>query len=344
MRIGLTYDLRREHLDMGASMEETAEFDSEETIAGLESGLLRLGFPVERVGHVKALAARLVRGERFDLVFNIAEGLSGFGREAQVPALLEAYNIPYVFSEPLALCLTLHKGVCKRVVRDLGLPTAPFAVIERLEDLDSMHLPFPLFLKPVAEGTGKGVKASSRVESFLALRRVAAELLTAHKQPVLVETFLPGREFTVGVVGNGEDARVVGIMEILLNKSAEPAAYTFANKQNYEWMVNYRLADDPEALEAGRVALASHRGLGLRDGSRVDLRSDALGQPNFMEVNPLPGLNPEHSDLPILCRMGGTSYEELLGMIVDAALSRVGLAERAVLPAFVANSAATFQG
>jgi len=323
MKIGLTYDLRLDHLAMGATPEEAAEFDSESTIDALSSGLTELGFTVERIGHVKALVSRLAAGETFDLVFNIAEGVAGFGREAQVPALLEAYGIPYVFSDPLVMSLTLHKGVTKRGVRDLGLPTPDFAVVERVEDIAGIDLPYPLFAKPVAEGTGKGVWPKAKAENPEQLEEVVKELLATYKQPVLVETYLPGREFTVGIVGNGQDAQVLGVMEVLLNKSAEPEGYTFANKQNYEWVVSYRLVDDEEAQEAARVALGAYRGLGIRDLGRLDLRSDANGQPNFMEINPLPGMNPEHSDMPILCRLGGISYADLLEKIMEAALVRL---------------------
>ncbi len=160
MRIGLTYDLRSEYLAMGYSEDETAEFDREETIEGLESALRRIGHDTDRIGHVKRLAERLVQGHRWDLVFNIAEGLHGIGREAQVPALLDAYGIPYTFSDPLVMSLTLHKGMTKRVIRDAGVPTCAFAVVEVPEDAAAVTFGAPYFVKPVAEGTGKGVSAT----------------------------------------------------------------------------------------------------------------------------------------------------------------------------------------
>jgi D-alanine-D-alanine ligase len=263
---------------------------------------------------------------RWDLVFNICEGLHGLGRESLVPALLEAHGIPCVFSDPVATGVTLHKALCKRVVRDLGLPTPEFAVVEALADLDNPDLaglPFPLFAKPLAEGTGKGVTAASRIASPGELRRVCASLLREFRQPVLVERFLPGREFTVGIVGTGPAARVVGTMEIVLLQDAEPDVYTYVNKEECERLVHYRLANDEAAWRAGMVALEAYRGLGLRDAGRVDLRLDENGVPHFMEVNPLPGLHPEHSDLPILCTLGGITYQELLLAIMDSALERV---------------------
>lgn len=325
LRVGMTYDLRDDYLAQGHGPEETAEFDKEETIAAIESALRRNGYAPQRIGNVRALAARLVAGDRWDLVFNIAEGMYGIGREAQVPALLDAWNIPYVFSDTVVLGLCLDKGLTKRVVRDCGVPTAPFAVVREAGDVAAIDLPFPLFAKPIAEGTGKGVHPTSRVTDRAALAAVCARLLAQHRQPVLVESYLPGREFTVGIVGSGAAARVVAVMEVLLNASAEDGVYSYLNKEEWTTRVTYRLATDAEAAEAGRVALAGWRALGCRDGGRVDVRSDAAGQPNFIEVNPLAGLCPGHSDLPILAAMVGVGYDDLIGEIMASAVARLGL-------------------
>lgn len=326
MRIGLTYDLRDHYLAAGYGAEEVAEFDSIATIDAIDGALQRGGFVVDRIGTIRQLAQRLVAGERWELVFNIAEGLKGVGREAQVPALLDAYDIPYVFSDPLAMALTLHKGMAKRVVRDSGVPTAPFAVVESMADLAAINLPFPLFAKPIAEGTGKGVTPASRVGSPTALRKVCRQLLDRYRQPVLIETFLPGREFTVGVVGTGPAAGAIAVLEVLLTERAEAGVYSYVNKEECESRVVYKLSDDAEARAAAEVAVAAWRALGCRDGGRVDLRQDAQGQPMFLEVNPLAGLHPTHSDLPIMCAQAGIGYDALIGRIVDSALRRCGLA------------------
>ena len=329
IRVGLAYDLRDDYLAAGYGLEETAEFDRPETIAAIESTLAARGFATDRIGSVRQLAARLVAGDRWDLVFNIAEGLRGIGREAQVPALLDAWEIPYTFSDPMVMGLTLHKGMTKHVVRDRGIPTAPFAVIESRSDLAGLALPYPLFAKPVAEGTGQGVTPASRATDPAALRRVVAELLERFHQPVLVETFLPGREFTVGITGSGAQAQAVAVIEVVLGERAEAGVYSYINKEECDERVTYRLADDPEARCASDVALAAWRALGCRDGGRIDVRSDAAGQPNFIEVNPLAGLHPEHSDLPIMCTLAGIGYPTLIGRIVDSALQRTGLGHRA---------------
>ncbi len=329
MRVGLTYDLRDVYLAEGYGEEETAEFDSPATIDAIAAALARRGFVPDRIGHVRALAERLVAGERWDLVFNIAEGLHGVAREAQVPALLEAYGIPYTFSDPLTLALCLHKGMTKRVVRDAGVPTAAFAVVASMAEVAAVDLPFPLFVKPVAEGTGKGVSAASRVVDRGGLEQACGSVIARFRQPALVEAYLPGREFTVGLVGTGRDAEVVGVMEILFGAAAEAWGYSYENKEHYEGRVSYRLADDAEALAAGEVALAAWRALHCRDGGRLDIRSDSHGRPHFIEANPLAGLHPVRSDLVILSQLAGHDYDWLMGRILDSCLDRVELAARA---------------
>jgi D-alanine-D-alanine ligase len=323
LKIGMTYDLQDDYLAKGYGEEYTAEFDRPETIDAIEQALSSLGYETDRIGHIRSLARRLVQGDHWDMVFNIAEGLRGFGREAQVPALLEAFDIPYTFSDVLVLSLTLHKGMAKRVIRDMGIATPDFAVIETEAQVAGIGLPFPLFAKPVAEGTGKGITAASKIETQASLERICQSLLTTFQQPVLVETFLPGREFTVGIIGTGTDAFATEVMEVLLRPQAERNVYSYFNKENFASLVEYHLVADDEARRAGETALAAWRGLGCRDAGRLDLRSDASGRPNFMEVNPLAGLHPRHSDLPIIFTLMGKTFTELIDLIMHSALKRL---------------------
>jgi D-alanine-D-alanine ligase len=324
----LTYDLRQDYLDLGFSELETAEFDRPDTISSIESALNQLGYDTDRIGNIWNLTRRLADGDRWDLVFNIAEGIYGISRESQVPSLLEAYQIPYTFSDPLILALTLHKGMAKRVFRDLGIPTAEFREINSLTDLENISLPFPLFAKPIAEGTGKGIDASSRISHPQELQKVCKRLLSTYNQTVLLESFLPGREFTVGIVGSGKSARSVGIIEVILLQNAEQFAYSYINKEECEELVEYRRVSDPEAKKAEETALAAWRGLGCRDAGRIDLRSDEQGIPNLIEINPLAGIHPDHSDLPIICKHYHISYIELIRMIMESALSRITKREK----------------
>lgn len=322
LKIGVTYDLRSDYLALGHGEEETAEFDAEETIAALCDALTGLGHTPVRIGGIKPLVKALAAGERWDAVFNICEGLKGVSREAQVPALLEAFNIPYVFSDPLTLALTLDKAMTKRVVRDAGVPTADFMVIESEADIARVALPFPLFLKPVAEGSGKGVDGRSKVETQTQLADTARHLLKKFRQPVLVEEFLPGREFTIGITGTGQDARVLGVSEIVPMVKFIGHGYGYENKETWEDKLKVIRGKSAEADAAGQVALAAWRALNCRDGGRADVRLDAHGLPCFIEVNPLAGIRPGYSDLCFIAKFEGLSYQQLIGKFMESFLQR----------------------
>jgi len=324
MTIGLTFDLRSAYLAQGYTEDQVAEFDFDETVDGLEAAIAALGHTPVRIGTAKQLCQRLVAGERWDLVYNIAEGLHGRSREAHVPCLLEVYDIPYTCSDPLVCALTLDKALTKRVVRDAGLATPAFAVITSVDQAHQCGLTFPVFAKPVAEGTGKGIGADSRILDFAQLERVCARLLATYQQPVLVEEYLPGREFTVGIVGTGTRARVIGTMEVEVLGAADQAIYSYENKELCDTRCRYSTPPRDavrEAIEA--LALGAFRVLECRDVARVDIRLDARGQPAFIEINPLPGMHPTHSDLPMIATRAGISYEQLVAMILASACERV---------------------
>jgi D-alanine-D-alanine ligase len=326
MKIGITFDLRQEYLAAGYSEEETAEFDRPDTIDAIENAVRELGHEPDRIGHVRQLVERLAVGDRWDLVFNICEGLFGRAREAQVPALLDAYNIPCTFSDALVMALSLDKALTKTVVRAAGVPTPDYAVVATVADIDRVELPFPLFAKPLAEGTGKGVTPASKIPDRRALATVCRDLLARFRQPVLVERFLSGREFTVALLGTGDDAHVMGSMEILLLEDAEAEVYSYVNKENSEELVTYRLGkpdQDSQVREAESIALRAWRALACRDGGRVDIRCDEQGRAFFLEVNPLAGLHPFHSDLPIIGSLLGIPYVTLVDRIIRSAATRV---------------------
>jgi D-alanine-D-alanine ligase len=322
--VGLTYDLRDDYIAAGMSEEEAGEFDAVETIDALEGAIRAMGFSTDRIGNAKALAPRLVKGDRWDLVFNIAEGVKGRSREAQVPALLELYDVPYTMSDPLVCAVTLDKAVSKRLIQAAGLATPAFHVVESVEDVERVALQYPLFAKPVAEGTGKGITTQSRIDSEKDLAIVCAEILRRFGQPVLVEEFLPGREFTVSVLGYGRKACVLGTIEVA-SKVAAPA-YSFESKKNYDKLVNYTLVEEGALRdEVEALGLAAYKALECRDTGRVDVRLDRSGRPSFMEINPLPGLHPIDSDLPITARLLGMPYNGLIAEIVESALERLGI-------------------
>src|SRR5690606_38854264 len=188
-------------------------------------------------------------------------------------------GVPYTFSDPLVCALTLHKGMAKHVARGCGIPTPDFALVTAPAEAAAVTLPLPLFAKPVAEGTSKGVTAKSIVTDRAALESVCAELLAEHRQPVIVERFLPGREFTVGILGTGETARALATLEVVLRERADAAVYSCRNKAEWRELVEYRLlAAGALAVEVEDVALATWRALGCRDAGRVDVRLDDAGR------------------------------------------------------------------
>jgi D-alanine-D-alanine ligase len=325
MLVGITYDLKDDYLAEGYSAEESAEFDCIETIDAIDSSLRALGYDTLRIGNIRHLVDFLAKGRRCDLVFNIAEGLNGMCREAQIPALLDAYGIPYVFSDSLILAVSLHKGMTKSIVRERGVPTPDFRVINSQEEIAHVDLPFPLFLKPVGGGTGMGINAYSIVRDTHSLHQVASRLLADFSQPVLVEDFLEGREFTVGITGTGSKARAVAVMEIVVDAASDQGIYSYKTKQEYLQFAKYHLVGGDIGRECEQVALQAWNALGCRDGGRIDLKMDSRGRVNFLEVNPLAGLNPVDSDLPILSRLAGVGYAQLIGRIMESAMERIAV-------------------
>ena len=320
----MTYDLRSWYLERGYTMDETDEFDKEETVAALEETLTRLGYETERIGNVFELVPQLAAGRRWDMVFNIAEGLFGDGRESVVPALLDQYRIPYVFSGPVVMGISLNKYLARLVVEAAGVPVPPGIIAATETDLEkATALTFPLFVKPVAEGTGKGITERSVVRDMDSMKSIVTGLLAAYRQPVLIEEYLPGREFTVGVTGTGAEAKVTGGMEVICKDNLP---YSVEVKEHYEDYAEYRVYDEDLRQECDAVALGAWRALGAVDAGRVDMKADRNGRICFIEANPLAGLNPVHSDLPMLSRMNGMSFDTLMRLIMESARTRYGLA------------------
>jgi D-alanine-D-alanine ligase len=335
MRIGLTYNLKPEiPLEAGEPIDRYEEFDSEETVEAVSQALRRLGHEVERLGWGPPMLDALIRraaSDRLDGVFNFAEGVGGRGRESQVPAMLEMLGIPNTGSDPVALALALDKGLAKIFAAGHGIATAPFKIIGADEALGEVDLRYPLFAKPVAEGSSMGIRNGSICRDRAELSTLVAQLQYDYRQPVLVEEFLPGDEFTVGVLGNGRDAEVIGLMQVMPRDTTVDFVYSLEVKRDYRNQVVYRMTD--ELLASGalteaklaairKLALDAHRAFGCRDVSRIDVRCDRHDEPNFIEINPLPGLNPVHSDLVIIARGHGWTFDQLIGRIIHAASQR----------------------
>lgn len=335
MRIGLTFNLKPELAPApGDPIDRYEEFDSEETVEAIAEALRRLGHVVERLGWGPPMLDALIRraqGERLDGVFNFAEGIGGRGRESQVPAMLEMLGIPNTGSDPVALALALDKGLAKIFAAGHGIATAPFKIVGADDPLGEVALRYPLFAKPVAEGSSMGIRSASICRDRAELAALVAQLQHDYRQPVLIEEFLPGDEYTVGVIGNGRHAEVVGLMQVEAREPGGDFVYSLEVKRDYRNRVVYRMTDEllasgalteAELAAIRRLALDAHRAFACRDVSRVDIRCDRAGAPNFIEINPLPGLNPIHSDLVIIARGHGWTFDQLIGRIIDTASAR----------------------
>ncbi len=319
--------------------DEYAEWDSAETIAAVERALARHG-EVVRLEATDDFPQRL-RDARPDLVFNIAEGLRGPNREAHVPAICEFYGIPCSGSDPFTLALCLDKARTKEILRAHGIPTADWWVVRASSELPSLMTrvgSYPLFAKPLHEGSSKGITERNVVATPGALAPIVLELLERYQQPVLVETFLPGAEFTCGVLGNGAEARVLPLVGLNFGALPEGALPIYGFEAKWLW----DRPDEPLAIfecpapvsdalraEIEDVVVRTFTALGCRDWARIDVRLDAAGRVNVVEVNPLPGILPDPADnscLPKAARAAGLDYDALIGACLQAAAARHGVA------------------
>lgn len=322
MKIGFTYDLRSKHQpDKDSPSDYYGEYESDETVAGITEALVSLGHEVIQIGNISALTNFLAEGKSVDLVFNMAEGRYGRARESQVPSLLEAHQIPYTFSDPLTLAICLDKGLTKSILKSAQIPTPAYQILEPNTPVKT-NLAYPIFLKPLYEGTSKGISEKSILYTETELISRTKWLWTEYKQPVLLEKYLPGREFTVGIVGTGKNARVLGMMEVLLKDKKK--VYGFSQKEDYAHLVSYKFEIESTLEDKlSKMALASWRTLECRDGGRVDIRLDEKGNPQVLELNTLPGLHFRDSDLPIIARSIGMSFATLLDEILSHAIKRM---------------------
>ncbi len=325
LRIGFTFNLKRS--DALKNDDSQAEYDPPETIIAIQSAIESLGHEVVPLEANSELPQRLVES-KVDVVFNIAEGLSGRNREAQVPALCELIGVPYTGSDSATLALALDKALCKRILRQHDILTPEFQVMatgrEKLSP--ALQQKFPLIVKPNAEGSSKGIASTGVVDDEPGLRTAVKELLERYRQPVLVEEYIAGREFTVGLLGD-KRPRVLPPMEICFkDKSKARPIYDYEVKQEWEKHVHYACPAplSPAELKAvERASLRTFTALDCRDVARVDLRMSADGAVYVLEVNPLPGLTPDYSDLVLISKAVGFDYRTLIAEILSGALRRL---------------------
>jgi D-alanine-D-alanine ligase len=328
MKIGITYDLKAD-IPAGADLPDDfqEEFDSPLTLDSIAAVLRGLGHEVQLLGDGREMLEHLLR-EPPDFVFNFAEG-QGIGRcrEARVPAVLEMLGIPHSGSDPLTLSVTLDKDCAKRLVQSAGVRVPRGCVLEPHHDLDAfrslLRLPYTAIIKPAWEGSSKGIRGKCVVESVDELIESVTALRRNHPQPILIEEFVSGEELTVGIVGN-ERPHIIGILRVVPLRTAERFVYSLEVKRDYERQVRYECVPAEQLEVVAEAALKVYRVLGCRDVARIDFRLKD-GIPYFLEVNPLPGLHPESSDLVILARLAGWCYEQLIESILQAAFDRYSL-------------------
>ncbi|NPV53195.1 MAG: ATP-grasp domain-containing protein [Firmicutes bacterium] len=335
MIVGLTYNLKGDYGGKNGPEDSDAEFDSEETVENLIFALKRCGYNVIRLPYGPDLLDRL-RCEELDLIFNIAEGLEGRNRESIVPAILEFLGIPYIGSDPLTLGLALDKATAKAVVAAHGIPTPRFLKAESPGELSfdgqsiydhaqsPQRLNFPVFVKPNCEGSSKGIRNSSKVDDFPSLFNMVKLITRVYRQPALVEEFLDGREFSIGIIGN-EELTVFPMLEVEPDYQVNPGEFVYSYETKSQNLERFTCpANIPQELEdrIRAIACEAHRILSCRDFSRIDVRLDSRGDPYFLEINPLPGLS-QVSLFPLVASAAGVSFVELIDRIVSIAIERL---------------------
>lgn len=328
LSIGIACDLRSDfELGNGDPEDSLEEYDSEATVNAIAEALRSAGHSARILGGGRRFVEAIL-SDPPELIFNIAEGRGGRAREAQVPAVAEMLGIPSTHSDSAALAVALDKSAAKEFVKAAGLPT-PRSAIFRPGVPFTAELAFPLIVKPLHEGSSMGIRNDSLVDSRDELLRRAGELARDYRQPVLVEEFCSGPEITVGISGAGDNAIAIAAMEIAPSRvPSNRFIYSLEVKRDFRTEVDYHVP--PRVTEATRsaaieTALGAYRALGCRDIGRVDLRLDREGRPNFLEINPLPGLNPETGDIVILAGRVGISFSSLVSGIVEDARIRLNL-------------------
>ena len=325
------------HPIVNPAADRYAEWDTFETIDAVRSSLAEF-HDVTLVEADTQVFAKLL-DQRPDIVFNIAEGLHGIAREAQIPAILEMLQIPYTGSDPLTLATCLDKSRAKEILSYYNIPTPSFAVIRKRDEFGSIR--FPAIVKPLHEGSSKGIFNSSLVANQFELARQVSHVLDNYEEPALVEEYLPGREFTVAVLGNGSDARILPVIEIRFDSlpSGVNPIYSYEAKWIWDRSDNpldifdcpARISDTLRAEIEG-VCLRAYNVLRCRDWSRIDIRLDADGRANIIEINPLPGILPDPRDnscFPKAARATGMSYARMIQSVLDSAILRYRLSPEA---------------
>jgi D-alanine-D-alanine ligase len=324
LRVGFTYNVKRVKPALDGSRDEEAEYDPPATIQAVREAIAAAGHEVIDLEATADLPA-MIETARPDLVFNMAEGIKGRNRESQVPALLELLDIPYSGSDPAALSIALDKALAKKIVRQHNILTPNFFAMQTGKERLPKDLRYPLIVKPIAEGSSKGVHATSVVESEAELRDSAQKMIAKYDQPALVEEYIGGREFTVGMLGERRPKVLPPMEVVFLDTDETRPVYSFEFKQDWSSKIRYDVPanlEPPQLKGLERAARECFIALGCRDVARVDFRMDETGKIYFLECNPLPGLTPDWSDLVLISKAAGIEYNALISEILSGAIRR----------------------
>lgn len=332
MKIALTYNLKKK--DKSKPDDYFSEYDSESTINAIIGALKSKGYKVDAIDVEYPKLFSYFRKNSVDMVFNIAEGQSGKFRESEVPAILDYLNIPYTGSDTFSLALALNKTITKKILKAENIPTPAFQLFSKSNEELDPALRFPLIVKPNCEGSAKGINKASVVNNKEDLFKRIKETVNMYKQEALVEEFIEGKELTVGILENGK-TRVLPILEIDFSTCKNSGEYFYSWRMK-EFQGNKDLGLVPTFYCPARldketesfvqdVALKTHRAVGCLDISRTDIRLDKNNVPYVLEINPLPGLDPNESNFPIMAYAAGMKYEDLIEAIVLSASERKGL-------------------
>jgi len=324
VRVGITYNLKKNIIKDPPDFE--AEFDDFDTILAIKNALESSGYTVILYEVSDDLPLRLMT-KRPDIVFNIAEGSNGYGREAHIPAILNFLSIPFSGSDETTMCFAMNKDKAKRLALSHGIKTPSWKLFNSIESFSTENLNFPAIVKPNAEGSSKGITGKSVVNSSWELRETLNEKFKVYRQEMLVEEYIQGREFTVGILGNGNEKHVYSPMEIVF-KSREHSIYSYDVKRNFKSFIEYTC--EPDIDKDVLTKLKNNAGMlydafGCFDFARIDFRVSENNDIYFIEINPLAGLAPGYSDFPMLAEFCGTDYNSLICSILDSAIKRYGI-------------------
>lgn len=352
MKVALTFNLKKDFLPgidpKSLAPDYFAECDCAETIEAIRAALAEFHEVV--LVEADEDAYEKFRAERPDIVFNLAEGLWGASREGQIPAMLELLRIPYTGSDPTTLAICLDKSRTKEILGWHGVPTAAWHRVDSIEEIANLVsdngagpppgktlLKLPLIVKPLREGSSKGIRNTAVVRNQHELRCEIARVLSVYQQPAIIEEYLPGREFTVAMIGNEEDLEFLPVVEIRLDRLPAGVNPIYSYEAKWVWDTCEHPIDifecpaelSPDLRgEIESACLRSWRALRIRDWARFDVRLDAAGCPHIVEVNPIPGIQPlpeQNSCFPKAARAAGLSYQALVNRTLDVAAARLGL-------------------